>query len=443
MTSAVAPITALLLGVSFLLMGSGLQGALLPVRATLENFSSLDVGILGSAYYLGFALGCFYGPQVVRHVGHIRTFTGMVAIASSVVLVHALLLTPWIWWTLRAATGFCFAVLYLVIESWLNEKSTNENRGLVFSIYTIITLTVITLGQMMLVLDRPQNFLLFAIASILVSLAAVPVALARAEAPAPIKSVKVRLKHLFELSPIGVVGCFAVGLVNGAFWSLAPVFALGDQAGPSGVAFFMSVAVIAGAVGQWPIGRASDRMDRRIVIIIACLGGALAGIGLGFLPQVWDRATLVLVFAFGIFAFPIYSLAVAHMNDFVEPDGYVEASGGLLLVFAAGAVVGPLIASVIMRTWGSHTLFLYTACAHAGMAAYAFYRTRRRQPLPQEERVAFADSVRIAQTVSTVDPLPSDQVEASSEDREPTPIGDPQGADEEESPPGSSGRSPQ
>ena len=177
MTSVIAPIAALLLSVALLLMGNGLQGTLLPVRASIEAFSSIDIGIMGSAYFIGFGLGCFYGSRLVRRAGHIRTFTAMVAIASSAVLAHAIVVSPVLWWFLRAATGLCFAVLYLVIESWLNEKATNENRGLVFSIYTFINLTVITIGQMMLILDEPTNFPLFALSSILLSLAAVPVAM--------------------------------------------------------------------------------------------------------------------------------------------------------------------------------------------------------------------------------------------------------------------------
>lgn len=412
MTAAVAPIAALLLSVALLLMGSGLQGTLLPVRANIEDFSALDIGVLGSAYFFGFALGCVYGPRVVRRVGHIRTFTAMVAIASSVVLAHALILSPIVWWLLRAATGVCFAVLYMVIESWLNEKSTNENRGVVFSIYTIINLSVITLGQLMLILDEPTDFALFALASILVSLAAVPVALTRAPAPAPIQAVRIRLRYLYARSPVGVLGCLAVGLANGSFWALAPVFAQADRADVTGVALFMSVTVIAGAIGQWPLGRLSDRMDRRKVIVLACLGAAAAGLGMVLFGQAWDRAILAFAFPFGLFAFPIYALSVAHMNDFVEPAGYVEAASGLLLVYAVGAVAGPLLASVVVRFFGIDALFAYTACVHVATAAFAVYRMRKRAPAPQEEHIAFADALRVAQTVSTVDPLPPGGPEA-------------------------------
>jgi len=406
MRTALAPVTALLLSVALLLMGNGLQGTLLPVRAQIESFSAIDIGVLGSAYFLGFGAGCFFGPHLVRRSGHIRTFTAMVALASTTALLHALFLSPFIWWPSRALTGFCFAVLYMVIESWLNEKSTNENRGFVFSAYTIINLTVITLGQIMLTADEPGGFALFALASILVSLAALPVALTRAQAPAPIASVRIRVGRLYRLSPVGVVGCLAVGLANSSFWALGPVFGQGEAIDTAKVALFMSTVVIAGAVGQWPLGHLSDRMDRRKVIILTALGAAVAGVAIVLLSFFWPPGVTFAAFLFGFFAFPLYALSVAHMNDFVEPDGYVEAAGGLLLVFATGAVAGPLIASAVVRFFGIESLFGYTAAVHLMIAAFAAYRMQIRAPAPEEEHVAFADSLRVAQTVSNVDPLP-------------------------------------
>lgn len=405
MTSIVAPIFALLLSVALLLMGNGLQGTLLPVRASIENFSALDIGVLGSAYFLGFALGCISGPHIVRRAGHIRAFTAMVAIASCVVLAHAIVLQPLTWWLLRMATGLCFAVLYMIIESWLNEKSSNENRGLVFSIYTIVNLTVVTLGQMMLVLDEPTNFPLFSLASILVSLAAVPVALTRSPAPAPIDTVKIRFRRLLALSPVGVAGCAAVGLANGAFWALAPLYAQGETVSVADVALFMSTTVIAGAIGQWPLGRLSDRTDRRRVIVLACVGAAVAGGILVLIDTSWTIVMLTAAFGLGMFAFPLYALSVAHTNDFVEPDGYVEAASGLLLVYALGAVAGPIIASVFVRLAGIESLFAFTACVHIATAVFAWYRMRLRAPAPQAEHITFGDALRVAQTVSNVDPL--------------------------------------
>jgi len=403
MIAVIRPILALLISISLLLMGNGLQGTLLPVRASIEAFSALDIGILGSAYFLGFAAGCVYGPYIVRRVGHIRTFTAMATIASCAVLVHAFVLSPLVWWLLRAMTGVCFAVLYMVIESWLNEKSSNENRGMVFSIYTIINLTVVTFGQMMLVLDEPTNFILFSVASILVSLAAVPVALQKSAEPAPIESVRIDFRGLFKTSPVGVIGCLGVGLTNGAFWALAPVYARGESGAVATVAIFMSVVVIAGAVGQWPLGRMSDRMDRRRVIVLASGGALCAGLLMVFLDPVEDLLLLPAAFAYGLFAFPLYSLCVAHTNDFAEKTRYVEVACGLLLVYAVGAVIGPVVASLFMNLLGAGGLFAWSSTVHFCIILYAVHRLRSRAATPLEEHIAFAEAMRMAGMVSSVD----------------------------------------
>ena len=227
MKTVIAPISALLLSSAMLLMGNGLQGILLPVRGGLENFSPLDLGILGSVYFLGFGAGCLHGARLIGAVGHIRVFAAMVAIVSANALLHPLAVSAVLWWLLRGITGYCFAVLFMVIESWLNERSTSETRGTIFSLYTIINLTVITLGQLMLPFGNPAGLPLFSVVSILISLAAVPVSLSRAAAPAPVQVVRIRPFHIYRVSPVGFAGCLTVGLVNGAFWSLAPVFAPG------------------------------------------------------------------------------------------------------------------------------------------------------------------------------------------------------------------------
>ncbi len=405
--ASLAPVAPLLLSVAILLLGNGLQGTLLPVRAQLEDFSSVNIGIMGSAYFLGFAVGCLLAPLAIRRVGHIRTFTALVSVASTLSLLHALIVLPAPWWLFRALTGFCFAGLYMIIESWLMEKSTNQTRGFVFSVYTVINLTVITLGQLLLVTEHPSNFHLFALASVLVSIAAVPIALTKAAAPAPPKSVRIRPLHLLKISPVGVVGCFAVGLANGSFWSLAPVFAQREAGDVTVVAVFMSLTVIAGAVGQWPIGIASDRYDRRLVIIVACFAAAVSGVALTMAARLWlpDLAVFACAVGFGFFAFPIYSLCAAHTNDHIEAGGFVEAASGLLLVFSAGAVIGPIAASAVMQNFGVASLFGYTAAIHVCLAAYALYRIRQREAPPAENREDFADSIRVLQTVSPIDPL--------------------------------------
>ena len=405
MPATIVPLFALLLSVSLLLMGNGLQSTLLPVRASIDAFSAIEIGVLGSAYFLGYAAGCIFGPHIVQRVGHIRTFTAMASVASCIVLAHAIAPNPVVWWVLRAATGICFAVLYVVIESWLSEKSSNKNRGTVFSIYTIINFTVVTAGQMMLTLDNPQNFLLFSLASILISLAAVPVALLKSEEPKSVKTVKIRFRHLLQTSPVGVIGCLAVGLTNGSFWALGPVFGQGGGTDTSRVAIFMSIVVIAGAVGQWPLGSLSDRIDRRRVIVLTCIGATCAGILLFVFSASIQSVLLPIAFFYGLFALSLNALCVAHTNDFADPSEYVEIASGLLLVYAVGAVLGPIIASVSMHFIGQGGLFAYTAMVHLSMAAFAVYRLRQRAAPPREEQMPFADAVRVAQTVSSVNPI--------------------------------------
>lgn len=411
MLRALGPVAALLASVALLLVGNGLQSTLLPVRGQAAGFGELELGVLGSAYYLGFAAGCLGGPWIVARVGHIRTFAGMVSLASSVALAHALVVEPAPWWLLRAGTGVCFAVLYMVIESWLNEKATNHTRGVVFAAYLFITLAMITAGQLMLLLDRPDSLALFLAAAMLVSLAAVPVALTRAEAPAPITAARVDPVGLYRASPVGTVGCFAVGLANGAIWSLGPVFA--DSVAPAGmarsdyVAVFMSITVVAGALAQVPLGRLSDLVDRRLVIVGGSAAAALSGLALVAAALAAPGLVLPAGFALGVFTFTLYSIAVAHVNDFVGREDFVQVAGGLLLVWAAGAVAGPLIASAAMQAWGPAMLFAFTAVVHLALTAFTLYRIPRRAAPPPADKAEFRESVIVGGTVATLE-LPSE-----------------------------------
>ena len=402
---AFAPIAALLFSAALLLTGNGLQGALLPVRAYVESFTTLEVGILGATYFLGFAAGCFIGSRIVRRVGHIRTFTAMVSLASAMVLAHAMVLEPVVWWFCRGITGLCFAVLFMVIESWLNERSTNENRGRMFSFYTIINFTVVAVGQMMLTLADPRAFALFASASILISLAALPIALTRAEAPAPIEAVRIRVLHLYRCSPVGFAGAGVVGLANGAFWSLAPIFVLENPLAGNAdmVAIFMSLAVVAGAVAQWPFGHISDKMDRRKVILVASIGSAAVGVAMGLYADRWAAGLWVFPCLFGWFVFPLYALCAATMNDWNESGEFVEAASVLLLLFAVGSVVGSVAAAAAMQVLGPGGLFFFTATVHAMLALFTVTRMQLRAPLPVADQEPFAESIQAAYTVAPID----------------------------------------
>jgi MFS family permease len=324
----------------------------------------------------------------------------MICIASSAALAHTLFLKPVAWWLLRAITGLCFAALFMIIESWLNERSTKDNRGTVFSIYAIISLTVLTVGQLMIMLYDPAAFPLFCIIAILFSLAAVPVALTTAQAPAPISNVKIRLRHIFNTSQVGFAGCLTAGLSNGAFWSFAPVFAKQIGLDISGIAFFMSIATIAGALGQGPFGFLSDKGDRRKVITIICMFASLSGMGVPAFSKLTGIGIFIFPFLFGFFAFPLYAICVAHTNDHIKPDDYVETASGLLLINAIGAVIGPSLVSIIMRLIGERGLFGYTAVVHAGMTVFTIHSMRVHAPPMDKDRGAFSEAILNAQTVA-------------------------------------------
>ncbi|MDH4124261.1 MAG: MFS transporter [Gammaproteobacteria bacterium] len=403
MRKELAPVATLLIGVSILLTGQGLQGTLLPVRASLEAFSTLAIAVMGAAYFLGFTVGCIKGGELVKRVGHVRVFLAMTSLASAVPLLHGMLLDPVTWTLLRLLTGFCFAVLYLVIESWLNEQSDNASRGIVFSTYVMITLTVFAAGQMMTLLYDPKGLELFLIAAVLVSLGAVPVALSESPTPTQPLQVELNLKRLFEISPAGTIGCFAHGVANGAFWSLAPVFTLGVSSDPSLAAWFMTSAVAGGAIAQWPLGYISDRIGRRKTL--ACSAVTCAAVAAAILVLASSASFVainLLAAAWGFFAFPLYTIAVAHANDKASVDDYVMVSSGLLLMFGAGAVVGPFIASAVMTLSGPYGLYWLTAAVHLLLALYVMLRIVRRPSAPTEQHIAFSDALAITHTASHV-----------------------------------------
>ncbi len=393
MGATFTPIAALLLSAAIPLMGNGLQSTLLPLRAEIEAFSTFNIGVLGSTYYIGFAAGCIWAPRLVRRVGHIRTFTAMVAIASVAPLVHNIWPAAVLWWLVRAVTGFCLAALFMIIESWLNEKATNENRGVVFSAYTIISLTVVTLGQLMINVSEPGSFILFSLAAILVSLAAVPISLTRASSPAPVQTVKIRIRYLYRLSPVGIIGVLLVGAQQGAFWSLGPIFAGRIGFDTFEITLFMSAAVIGGALGQWPLGKLSDRLDRRKVLLGACFAAAVIGLAIRVLYPTLGSGVLILTMLWGMSAFPLYSICAAHMNDHVEEGGFVEASSGLLLTFAAGAIAGPIIVSPFMTLITPYALFGWTALFQIAMVVFIVYRMRIREGVSEARRSSFADAL--------------------------------------------------
>lgn len=403
MRHTLTKVAALLFGVAILLTGQGLQGTLIPTRAALEAFSTVTIGLIGASYFLGFTIGCLRGGSLLRSVGHVRVFAAMTAAASAAPLVLGLWAEPWLWGVLRFLTGFCFAVLYVVIESWLNGSSTNETRGAVFSIYVFITLTVMALGQLMLLLYDPLELELFVIASILVSSALIPVVLSRSEAPEKPTIVRPNLRRLFEISPSGATSACAAGLTNGSFWAISAIFVSQITGQIESAAWYMTSGVIGGALFQWPLGMLSDRLDRRRVLACTALAASLAGIIIAVAGASMSELSLMLFGAiWGCVAFPLYSIAVALTNDRARPDEYVQVSSGLLLMYGIGAVAGPLLAALVMSALGPVGLYVFSSAVHLLLFAYVGRRALKPLTVPVDQQTDFIDALAATQTASAV-----------------------------------------
>ncbi len=416
MAGILRPVTALLLSAAILLMGNGLLSVLGPIRADTENFTRLDIGIMGSCYFAGLMLGCLLWPRIIATVGHIRAFSALTAIATITPLAQAVWPIPVVWWGLRGLNGLAFAGLFMVIESWLNSSSSSETRGRVLAGYTILNLTVVTVGMQLVVAGEPTSFELFTLVAVLYSLAAVPVALAPASAPAAPRAVKLRLGWLMSVSPAAVLGCFGTGLANASFWTLAPLYATGAGMRAQDAALFLTTAVLGGAISQWPVGRLSDRIGRRPMAMIVCISAAIAGLGLYAASTESKSIVLALGGFYGAAAFTVYTLCVAHANDLVHKKRAVEVSSGLLLVFSMGAVIGPLIAAFMMRELGHGALFLYSAMAHLGIALIMILRTQQRPKLPIERNEPFVSVPKTTPAVFDLDPRGERQGESDGED---------------------------
>ncbi len=404
MAGLLRPVTALLIAAAILLMGNGLISVLLPLRADIEAFSRVEIGLMGSGHYAGLVAGCLLAPLVIARVGHIRAFVAFTAVVTITPLLHAIWTEPVAWIALRALNGLCFAGLFMGIESWLTGSSTVETRGRVLGSYTVINLTVVTLGMQMMALTSPRGFELFSLVAILYSLAAVPIALTNTQAPVPPRTAKLRLVWLFGVSPAALMGCFFTGLANSAFWTLAPLYGRSAGFSLAEVAMFMTVVVLGGAASQWPIGYLSDRVGRRPLLIVTGLVASAAGIGLYILSTSSPSAIFPLAVLYGACAFPIYTLCVAHANDLVSKKRAVEVSSGLLMTFSIGAVIGPLMASAIMSSAGHGALFLHSAAAHVLIAVVMLVRAKLRPTLPTENKEAFVAVPRTTPGVFELDP---------------------------------------
>ncbi len=382
------PIASLLLGVALLLGAHGLQTTLIPLRAAAEGFGSFEIGVIGSSYYLGFVAGCLLAPYAILSAGHIRAFAALVALAAAVALAYVLATNVYAWVIFRLINGFCLAGFYLVIESWLNDRASNETRGFIMSSYVMVNFAAFTVGQLLVTLYPIEAADSFMVAAMLASLAIIPVALTRSAQPAPIAMVRFQPRQLFRAAPVGLVASLVVGIANGAFWGLGPISAAGSGMDVRDVALFMSAATLAGAVAQWPIGRLSDRVDRRLVLMTLLTGAALTGVLLWL-----TAASGLLLMAFGLLfgatALPCYSLAAAHAYDKTASSEMVPTAATILLANALGAIAGPLLAASMMAALDPRALFLFTALMQGLLAVYVFYRARVQPSLTSAEKTDF------------------------------------------------------
>jgi MFS family permease len=342
-------------------------------------------GLVMSAYFAGFILGTYVCPAIIRRAGHIRAFAAMASVASTMPILHALVLTPWAWGALRLITGVCIVGLYMVIESWLNALAPNSKRGKIFAAYMATTLGALAFGQFLILVGDVLGFTPFALVSILLSLALVPVALTRVPEPPPVAAPRPALRRLFAIAPVGFVGALASGLLNGAFFGMGAVFAQRVGMSEAGVATFMSATIVGGAVLQWPVGQLSDRRDRRLVLAAVCASAALLA-ALAFLAEGYSVPLLAgVAFFYGGLAFTVYGISVAHVNDLLEPARILEATGSLLLLHGIGAAIGPSAAGFLMQQLGPGSLLVYFALVLAMLAGYALYRYKLvARPTPAE-----------------------------------------------------------
>ncbi len=404
MKTMLLSVGALLISAAILLAGGGLLSSLVAVRAEIEGFPLTMIGLLLSGYYIGFVSGCLLTPHMVATAGHIRAFGALAALTAAASLMHAIALNMVAWMLLRVITGFCFAGLYMIIESWINERATNKMRGQVLAVYRIVDLVAVTAGQFMLTAANPAGFMLFSLVAILISLSIVPVAMTRAIAPKPLVQTSLNLSKLIKTSPFAVAGVLGVGLANGAFWGIAPVYVQQMGYDILMVASFMSAAIISGAIAQWPVGYISDLVDRRKVLIVVALGSVAGGVFLYMFGAVSASFMLGGGLLYGLFAMPLFALCAAHANDYAEGDEFLSISGGLLLLYGLGSIVGPVLAPMVMQWSSPSGLFLYTAIIHMVVFVFGVYRLTRRSSVPLSVQEDYVAVPRTTPAIFEIDP---------------------------------------
>ncbi|WP_323715990.1 MFS transporter [Paracoccus aminovorans] len=377
----------LLLGVLLLMVGNGMQGTLLGIRGKIEGISTTQMSVVMSAYFGGFLLGSRVVPGMIRSVGHVRVFAALGSLISSVLILYAAA-PDWVAWTaMRLVIGFCFSGVYITAESWLNASTSNESRGRALSAYMIMQMLGIITAQLLMNVADPAGYLLFVIPSVLVSLAFLPILLSPQPAPQFATLKLMSFGKLFRASPLGCVGMFLMGGVFSAIFGMASVWGAVKGLPVRDISAFVAAIYVGGLLLQYPVGWLSDRGDRRAVVLaLAILGTAVAAITVAAQPGIWGL--LVAAALIGGVANPVYSLLLAHTNDFLDSSDMAAASAGLMFINGVGAISGPLITGWLMDRMGPDGFWIYIGVLLALLAGYTFYRRTRRSSPAQDQSFA-------------------------------------------------------
>jgi MFS family permease len=397
---------ALLLGLGLLMLGNGMQGTLLGIRGGIEEFTTLQMSIVMSAYFVGFLFGSRLAPDMIRRVGHVRVFAALGSMISAVLIMYAAAPDWMVWAVLRVLIGFSFSGVYITAESWLNNASTNETRGQALSLYLIVQMIGIIAAQMLLNVGDPSGYILFVIPSVLVSLAFTPILLSVSQAPAFETTKPLSFRRLYNASPLGCVGMFLLGGVFSAQFGMASVWGTGVGLSVADLTIFVSFIYVGGLVLQYPIGWLSDRIDRRKVVLWLSAFGAVALM----VPVLYDApfSVLVLIGAIcGGVSNPLYSLLLAYVNDYLDTTDMAAASAGLLFINGLGAISGPIITGWMMDRVGPSGFFLFMGLLFGMLAIYAAWRMTQRRDTPEATSgftpVSPAASVVAVETAAMVD----------------------------------------
>ncbi len=377
----------LLFGMGILMLGAGLQSTLLGVRATLEGFPTPVIGMVMSCYYVGYLLGTLVAPPLLRKVGHVRVFAAFAAVAAASALLQAVMVTAVAWGLTRLLTGLCLAGIYVVAESWLNDRAEHANRARLMAAYMVALYLGLGAGQYLLLLSDPAGTVPFMAVSGLISLALVPIVLSTQPTPTVVVARAVGFGELYRDSPFGVVGVAVAGVLTSIIFSIGPVYARLRGLDNAGVATYMAGSILGGVLSQYPVGLLADRIDRRTVIAGVCAVAGAVGAFIAWFDAVPLPLFVVLAAIFAGLVLTVYSLSVSHVNDRLEPAQMVAASSALLLINGAAAIAGPMLASSMMGIYGPRAYYAVLAMLAALLTLYGVWRKLRRKPVAPEHKI--------------------------------------------------------